>query len=160
MASSTFFGRPKIEYARPFCVSGLATCTPLRTACPGAMLLHMPHNFPKQCAEHGCTRLTLSARCAQHTREHAARSAARRKPRVRGAYGRHHQAVRLIVLERDRICTECRRRPSTVMHHEIPVVAGGKTDLRNCRGVCAPCNTRIANAREGGFGRPKRLRAD
>lgn len=81
-----------------------------------------------------CGRVSDQRRCPDHRSE--------REP-----YGPHFDANRLLVLERDPICTVCGKRPSnTAHHHPFPrrrLIAMGVKDpdgLEWLVGVCNPCH--------------------
>ena len=49
------------------------------------------------------------------------------------------------ILREQPVCTVCNKAPSTQVDHITPIDAGGGHDPSNLRGVCAPCNNRLAH---------------
>jgi hypothetical protein len=69
---------------------------------------------------------------------------------TRRGCGSAYQKSRRLVIARDRICTECHRRPSAVAHHEPPLsersTRSESADLEKMRGVCPDCHGRLTAA--------------
>ncbi len=69
-------------------------------------------------------------------------------------YDRAWQRLRLVILDRDPVCTICHAALSQVVDH-IEAVADAphrRLDPDNLRGLCKPCHDR-RTARDQGFGR-------
>lgn len=61
------------------------------------------------------------------------------------ARSHEYKQNRLIVLQRDPLCTYCRVRPSTTADHIIPTSRGGNDSLDNLVGACSRCNGKKSN---------------
>lgn len=90
----------------------------------------------KVCSEHGCTILTSSSRCPQH-------STAWKGSDRRARLPRDWQRTRQRILRRDPICKACGTSPSTDVDH---MAAGDNHDDSNLQGLCKGCHARKSSA--------------
>ena len=99
----------------------------------------MPTLIPFLCEHPGCNaRTTGEWLCDQHRRQ-----VGRERPSAsKRGYGRMHQRWRRMVLHRFPICNLCKRAPSTVADHIVPLSQDGGWTLENGQGLCASCHGR------------------
>lgn len=65
------------------------------------------------------------------------------RPTAHGrGYGKRWQKLRRMILNRDPVCTDCWRNPSTIADHIIPKRDGGPDALENLQGLCQTCHNR------------------
>ena len=102
----------------------------------------------------GCPDIALpdTGRCALHSAEQRATADARRPaPHVRG-YDYDWRKTRADVLKRFPTCAICGER-ATIVHHILPLAAGGTDDLDNLESMCKTCHDRHTARYDGGWGR-------
>ena len=125
----------------------------------------MPSASQRYCAEPGCSVLVSSGRCKVHRTQQDQRRGTRQQRGYTNAWLRYSKAR----LDEHPFCVGY---PAGV-HGTLPVLATmtdhilsakDRPDLfnepSNHQSVCAECNTRKANALEGGFGRWPTHRGD
>jgi 5-methylcytosine-specific restriction protein A len=80
-----------------------------------------------------------------HERSFQRRRDASRPNATQRGYGWDWQKVSRQVRREEPVCHWCRREPSQVADHVIPVSRGGTSDRENLVGACFGCNRRRAS---------------
>lgn len=111
----------------------------------------MPKRPPSPCAQPGCPALTHDRYCDKHHKQsHIEYRERRIDVEEQKFYGSAQwKKIRKQVLQRDIICTSCKREPSTMVDHIREIKDGGcKTCYDNLQGMCKAChNAKTAQER-------------
>jgi len=107
----------------------------------------MPERASRVCARSGCNALSKARFCDAH-KDHDRRTYDRNRSNkeLRKLYRTSQWAVtRGMILQRDVLCSMCKRALSTVCHHAIPAVKWVASsqdffDPSNLAGCCKPCH--------------------
>jgi 5-methylcytosine-specific restriction protein A len=68
-------------------------------------------------------------------------------------YGHRWRKLRLMILNRQPICGDCKRAPATEVDHIIALAKGGTDAEENLQGLCARCHSRKTVREDGGLKR-------
>ena len=114
----------------------------------------MPRRAARPCAAPGCPKLAGAGQrfCQAHLRASRRAQDARRGTSTARGYGAQWRTIRARHLVEQPCCERCGA-PATLVHHRVPLRAGGTHAWSNLMAVCVDCHAQIHAAAGDLFGR-------
>ena len=120
----------------------------------------MPLKSLKPCRKVGCTALTRSGYCEQHTRYYNNHYDDNRESANKRGYNYKWQKYRAVFLAKNPFCTEHLKENKYVIATVVDHIVPHKGDMvlfwneKNHQGLCESCHSRKTVREDGGFGNP------